>query len=112
MVMKKHSLGKTLLEARQKKGYGLREFAGMLEMSPSHLSDIENDRRKPGPGKLEKMATFLELGMEDLNDLDTRIDKQIRDIVENEPEAGFLLRKIRQDPALLKKMIDLAKKEK
>jgi transcriptional regulator with XRE-family HTH domain len=47
------SLGTVIRDARVKSGRSLREFAKLLDITPSYQSDIENDRRVPAEDLLK-----------------------------------------------------------
>jgi DNA-binding XRE family transcriptional regulator len=44
---------------REKRGYGLRELAGMARMSPAHLSMLERGGRSASVEVLRRLATSL-----------------------------------------------------
>lgn len=60
------SLGETIRTAREAKDVSLRELARRLDLSPSYLSDIENDRRVPAEDVLRRLAGHLLLESNDL----------------------------------------------
>ena len=62
--------GSYIRESRIKKGFGQRELAQKIGLSPSYLNDIEKEKR--GAPKLEvinKLSLILELDKNLLNDL-------------------------------------------
>ena len=62
--------GLFIREFRIKKGFGQRELAKKIGLSPSYLNDIEKEKR--GAPKLEvinKLALILEVNKNLLNDL-------------------------------------------
>ena len=48
---------------------GLREMAGILEISAAHLTDIEKDRRKPSEGLLQKIRVHYRLDDQDVAEI-------------------------------------------
>ena len=52
-------LGETLKMFRAIHGYKANELAELLEISPSYLSEIENDKKKPNLQLLEKYSTIF-----------------------------------------------------
>ena len=65
--MEPTSFGTYLKELRLAKGYGLREFARIIDMQPSNLSNLERGKLSPPRRKeaLEILADALELGETD-----------------------------------------------
>lgn len=85
------SLGDTIREARAGR-FTLRAFARLLDVSPTHLSDVENDRRVPSEDLLSKMATHLNLNLDKLLAAAGRVPEEARRAVENNPQAVALFR--------------------
>ena len=62
--------GEFLKAKRQNKGVTLRAFAGMVNIAPAYMSDIEKSKRNaPTQEILERMASVLELSKEETNKL-------------------------------------------
>jgi transcriptional regulator with XRE-family HTH domain len=87
------TLGETIQEARQVR-YKLREFARLLNVSPTHLSDVENNRRVPSEDLLSQIAQRLELDLDKLMAAAGRIPEETRRFMEKHPEAVTLFRKV------------------
>ncbi|MBI2092354.1 MAG: helix-turn-helix transcriptional regulator [Deltaproteobacteria bacterium] len=92
--MKNKTLGGTIKEARMAKGISLRKFADEIGVSPPHVSDIENDNRKPSDELLGKIAKNLDLSFDELEKMKGKIGDKVKDWVKREPEAAVLMRKI------------------
>jgi transcriptional regulator with XRE-family HTH domain len=92
----KKTLGETIRALREQKDISLREFAKRLDnLSAAHLSDIELGRRSPSPELLEKIATKLEIPLEDLQKLDSRPPvEELKRKSAADPAYGFALRKM------------------
>jgi len=60
------TLGSRLRELRQDRGLTLMALAGKAGMSTSYLADIEHDRTVPTLGRLQAVATALEVTVRDL----------------------------------------------
>jgi transcriptional regulator with XRE-family HTH domain len=58
---KARALGKALRKAREDRGYGLREFAKVLERDPGVLSRWETGDRTPAPDQVAQYLTRLEI---------------------------------------------------
>jgi transcriptional regulator with XRE-family HTH domain len=110
------TLGDVIREARTPKG-SLREYAKKLEITPSYLSDIENDRRIPAEDVLRKIAEELDLDFDELMARAGRLGEDADRYMRKHPTAGVLFRQLSDSnlpeddlAKLLKKAEDLAKK--
>jgi transcriptional regulator with XRE-family HTH domain len=78
----------------------LRRFAELVEISAPHQSDIEHNRRRPSQEVLRRMVTQLrrhvEVNLESLEKLDTRIDRETQEWVAETPGVGEMLREVRK----------------
>ncbi len=60
------TFGSFIREKRKERDYTLRGFAAKMDLSPVHMSNLENDRRSaPKEDVLERMAALLMLNRED-----------------------------------------------
>ena len=87
------TLGDTIREARLAR-FKLREFARLLDVSPTHLSDVENGRRVPSEELLMKIASQLELDLDGLLAAAGRVPEDARRFVQDNPRAVSLFRKV------------------
>ncbi len=60
------SLGKTIARYRVKRGWTQAQLADHLEMHQNHVNRLENDRMKPRPATLERLAEVFGITIEDL----------------------------------------------
>lgn len=74
--------------------YKLREFARILNVSATHLSDIENNRRIPSESLLLEIAQHLGLDVNQLMVATRRVSEDTRRYAEEVPQAVSLFRKI------------------
>jgi ribosome-binding protein aMBF1 (putative translation factor) len=88
------SLGEVIREARVAKGLGLRELARNATMTPSYLSDIENDRRVPAEEVLRTIGRHLDLGFDDLMARAGRLGDEAMRYMSRTPAVGVLMRKL------------------
>jgi transcriptional regulator with XRE-family HTH domain len=90
-----NELGERVRELRDRHDISLREFARKLgDISPAHISDIENGRRNPSEDLLQKMAQVLGVAFDELQRLDNRIPvEELRRAMRQDPALGFALRK-------------------
>ena len=91
--MAPRTLGETIQEARLAR-YKLREFARLLKVSATHLSDVENNRRVPSEDLLSRIAQCLELDLDKLMAAAGRIPEDTRRFVAKNPEAVSLFRTV------------------
>lgn len=88
------TLGDEIREARIKAGIRLRAFAEELNLAPSYLSDIENDRRVPSEEVLKRLADKLNLEFDHLMALAGRFGEKAERYMKRNPTAGVLFRRI------------------
>jgi transcriptional regulator with XRE-family HTH domain len=88
------TLGERIRELRDEQDMSLREFAKKLgDISPAHVSDIENNRRNPSEDLLRKMAHVLNVPFEELQKLDARVPvEELKQATRHDPALGFALR--------------------
>jgi transcriptional regulator with XRE-family HTH domain len=103
------SLGERLRLARLKHNHGLRQFARKLEIAPSYLADIENDRRTPTERLLATMAPELGLDFDELMALSGRMGEETTRYVRQVPAAARLFRRVAErnlDEQAIKRLED------
>lgn len=109
--MDEDTLGNTIRRARTAKGAGLRELARDLTITPSYLSDIENDRRVPAEEVLRQIAAALDLSLDNLMGLAGRFGEQAERYLRREPNAARLFRRISEanlPPEDIQQLLDRA----
>jgi repressor LexA len=93
------TLGERIRDARVKRGLKLRPFATRLKISPTHLSDIENDRRIPSEELLREIARELAMDFDTLMNLAGRLGEKTERYAQTRPEAAALFRKLSETNA-------------
>ena len=88
------SLGDIINRARVDKRLGLRALARELDIAPSYLSDIENDRRVPSEAVLRKMSQVLDLDFDVLMQQAGRLGEHAEQYLRQHQLAGQLFRRI------------------
>ena len=110
------SVGDIVNEARVRKRLGLRALARELNIVPSYLSDIENDRRVPSEAVLRDMARVLELDFDQLMQEAGRLGEGAEQFLRDNQLAGRLFRRMARSQldqeALEKLMSSLEELEK
>jgi transcriptional regulator with XRE-family HTH domain len=115
----KKTLGSELARLRTKAGYTVRGFAKILDISPSYLSDIERDRRRPKQELLRRMVKALEhagADFEDLDSLNPRVELDLLRWADETPEVRQMLRTVKdssRDPReILRELEHIARRDK
>ena len=88
------SLGDFINTARVNKRLGLRALARELNIAPSYLSDIENDRRVPSEAVLRAISEKLNLNFDVLMQLAGRLGEDAQQYLHRHELAGQLFRRI------------------
>lgn len=92
--MADETLGDVIRRRRVELSLGLRALAADLGVSPSYVSDIENDRRVPSEDVLKAIGTRLELDYDELMALAGRFGEQADRYMRRTPAAGALFRRL------------------
>ncbi len=89
------TLGEIIRSARETKTeLSLRSLARKLEITPSYLSDIENDRRIPAQEVIQAISKELKLDFDELMGRAGRIHDDTERYMKRNPVIGVLFRKI------------------
>jgi transcriptional regulator with XRE-family HTH domain len=102
------TLGDFVREERTKQHLRLRELATRLELAPSYISDIENNRRVPSEDVLLAIAKELGVNFEDLMARAGRLGSDAERNLRRRPVATTLFRKIYEtglDDADIQKLV-------
>jgi transcriptional regulator with XRE-family HTH domain len=87
------SLGQRLHELRDSADLSLRELAKKVGISGPFLSDIELGRRFPSEEILGKLASALNVSLEDLKQYDNREPiADLKRLMDSNPKLGFAFR--------------------
>jgi transcriptional regulator with XRE-family HTH domain len=107
------TLGQQIRDARVAADLSLRALARQLEVAPSYMNDIENDRRVPSEAVLRRIASELHLDADMLLAAAGRVGEGAREYIREQPAAGILFRRL-SDARLgeqdLKKLLEEAEK--
>lgn len=89
MAKSHHTFGDLLRATRVAKGFSLRKFAEMAEMSPTYLSQVEQGKieRPPTADRVEKMAELLGQNVDEWVALAGRVSKEMEEILHSNPEG-------------------------
>jgi transcriptional regulator with XRE-family HTH domain len=92
MARSSKTFGAVISTLRKEKGFGLRELARKMGISPTYLSKIENDRMgAPATDKIKALARLLGVSTDELFAAAKRVPSDVTDMIEQEPEKVTLL---------------------
>ncbi len=108
----RQTLGHYIRTARVERGLGLRQLARDLEVTPSYLSDIENERRVPSQEVLQAIAQRLSLDFDELLALAGRVGSEAEDYLRGlrSPAAVRLFRRIAEHRLDERDLVELLKR--
>ena len=69
-------------------GKGLREMAGLLNIAPAHLTDIEKARRAPSEELMLRIAELYRLPLADLRSGWSKPDAIVKEIASQDPTTA------------------------
>jgi transcriptional regulator with XRE-family HTH domain len=88
MSKKRQTFGQVLREARLAKGITLRKFAEMVGISPTYLSQVEqNNVDPPTAERVHTMANLLGASADEWTALAGRVPEDLPGIIQKEPTA-------------------------
>ena len=114
MAHDNRTIGDVIHDARAKLKLSLRDVTKKLDITPSYLSDIENNRRVPSEEVLGKLAKLLQLDYDDLMARAGRFGKDAVRYMMRTPAAGVLLRRLAEGKAsgeTVEKLLKVADRE-
>lgn len=116
MAKKKTTFGQFLREKRVEKGFSLRKFAELVGVSPTYLSQVEQDNVDPPTAdRVKRMAELLGESVDEATALAGRLTEDLPEIIRESPKGvpGLLravrgltveqLRKLQDDAEKMKK---------
>lgn len=87
MSSKRKTFGATLREKRLAKGYSLRKFAALIEVSPTYLSQVEQGVADPPTAeRTRKIAELLGENPDEMIALAGRLPEDVKDLIKNQPQ--------------------------
>lgn len=89
------SFGERLRDARVAKGYSLRKFAKDAEVSPTYLSQVEQDKvAPPTADRVKRIAELLGESVDEWMAYADRLSDELPDIIHSDPAVPDLLRAV------------------
>lgn len=106
MPPKRKTFGQVLREKRLAKGYSLRKFAELIDVSPTYLSLVEQGKveRPPTAERVRRMAELLDEDVDEFIALAGRVPEDLPDIIRSEP--GLMPDLLRGAKGLSKKQLE------
>lgn len=89
------TVGDAIRFLRERRGLTLRGLASAVGVSAPFLSDLEKNRR--GTDRLADFARVLGVDVALLKQFDSRVEPELKDWLEKNPELVTLLREMRAD---------------
>jgi transcriptional regulator with XRE-family HTH domain len=114
MAQENKTIGDVIHDARAKLNLSLRDVTKKLDITPSYLSDIENNRRVPSEAVLGKLAKLLQLDYDDLMARAGRFGEDAVRYMMRTPAVGVLFRRLAEGKAsgeTVEKLLRLADRE-
>ena len=108
------TFGEFVREKRDALDISLREFARKLgDISPAHISDIENGRRYPSDELLRKMSQVLGVSIAELEKHDSRPPvEELKRMVQKDPTYGVALRRLAETKIDSKELLKFIEKKR
>lgn len=102
----KKTFGQLLREKRIAKGYSLRKFAKEADISPTYLSQVEQDKISPPTAdRITRIAGILDESVDEWMAYADRLPDELPDIIHSDPAVPDLLRAVQgMTPEQLKKL--------
>lgn len=90
------SFGEFIRQRREQRGLTQRDLALRLNFkSIAHISDIEGNKRSPGPDVLPKLAEVLGVSLDELKNHDVRVPiQEAKDLFAEKPEMVAAFRRV------------------
>lgn len=107
MAKKKlQTFGERLRDARVAKGYSLRKFAKEADVSPTYLSQVEQDKvAPPTADRVKRIAELLGESVDEWMAYADRLSEELPDIIHSNSEVPDLLRAVQgMTPEQIKKV--------
>lgn len=99
MANDNRTVGDVIHDGRARLKLSLRDVTKRLGITPSYLSDIENNRRVPSEEVLGKLADLLQLDYDDLMARAGRFGEDAVRYMMRTPAAGVLFRRLAEGEA-------------
>ena len=108
------NLGERLRQLRNESDLSLRELARRLgKVTAAHLSDIEFGRRHPSDKLLRRLATFFNVPLTELQELDSRPPiYEIKQAARKNPRYGFAFRKLMDHNVSAEEILEFVKQRR
>lgn len=90
--MGKNEIGAAIRIARGLLGFGLREFAKSIDVSPGYMSSLERGKTvAPSEETIQRIAEALRRDTDEFMALARRIPSDVKEIIKNDPQRMYQL---------------------
>ena len=98
---------------RERLGFGLREMAKKIGLSPTYLSKIERDEfPPPSEKKVKIIANIIGCDVDELLALAGRVASDVTDIIKRQPELASFLRENKMSSEQITRVLHEGQKSK
>jgi len=81
------SFGEYLNKLRTERRIGVRELGRAVDVTGMHISNMEKGKSLPSPGLIVKLATALDVDVDEMSHMADHIAPEVVDVIQNQPKA-------------------------
>lgn len=81
------SFGEYLNKLRTEQRIGVRELGRAVDVTGMHISNMEKGKSLPSPELIVKLATVLDVNVDEMSHMANHIAPEVVDVIQNQPKA-------------------------
>ena len=81
------SFGEYLNKLRTERRIGVRELGRAVDVTGMHISNMEKGKSLPSPGLIVKLATALDVDVDEMSHMADHIAPEVVGVIQNQPKA-------------------------
>jgi len=81
------SFGEYLNKLRTEQRVGVRELGRAVDVTGMHISNMEKGKSLPSPELIVKLATALNVDVDEMSHMANHIAPEVVDVIQNQPKA-------------------------
>ena len=81
------SFGEYLNKLRTEQRIGVRELGRAVDVTGMHISNMEKGKSLPSPELIVKLATALDVNVDEMSHMANHIAPEVVDVIQNQPKA-------------------------